>query len=544
MTPLSLHIHRFGSVIDEVFEFPTGPGLYFLSGANGSGKSTVWKALTWCLFGKDAKGLKAGDVANWSEPEGACVELVFDSGMDWHRVSRTHAPNTWTMENAGEMTAGGDAIDLTRDERNELYAMLQLDFSTWLHTALLAQDEPMFLDLKASEKATLFAEVMQLDRWQRYAEKASGKQGAEDLEMRRLERDEARLRGELSSIADFSEQMTAWDREHVVELLEIVAKYDNKLSESKKVKAKFAEASLASGLAQGVLRDSIEILRDNEHTAGLEKCPQCGAVGTAETRKRVEDAREAAEKARSSSQGADATLRSERIAVEAIERELDRLEELSDAVQHKPNPFAGLQESAAADRERIGREHRQRAGELVRATERYEMLGFWVRGFKEVRLGLIAECLGHLAAEVNGCLPLLGLDGWELIFEVDRETKSGSIARGFNVYVQGPDNSRQVPWESWSGGEAQRLRLATQMGLANLIRASTGASIALEVWDEPSNGLEARGIDDLLFALRERAQIEKRQIWVTDHHALGSSAFDGTVQVTKDNEGTHYAGVE
>ena len=45
---------------------------------NGSGKSTVWDALTWCLFGKDARGLSAGNVANWNSPKGASVSFAFE----------------------------------------------------------------------------------------------------------------------------------------------------------------------------------------------------------------------------------------------------------------------------------------------------------------------------------------------------------------------------------------------------------------------------------------------------------------------------------
>lgn len=78
------------------------------------------------------------------------------------------------------------------------------------------------------------------------------------------------------------------------------------------------------------------------------------------------------------------------------------------------------------------------------------------------------------------------------------------------------------------------------MGLANLIRSGTGTTLNLEVWDEPTQGMNARGIADLLAALRERATLEKRQIWVVDHHTLGYSDFDSIVTVVKDEEGSRF----
>lgn len=609
MTPLSLCIFHFGSVIEEqTFTFPEAPGLYFLSGPNGSGKSTVWKALTWCLFGKDAKGLKAGDVANWSLPEGARVEFQFDSEYRF-TIVRTHAPNTWRLYN-GEPSSG-DSFDLAKDETNELYSMLQLDFTTWLHTVLLAQDEPMFLDLKPSDKAVLFSEVMRLDKWQGFSDKASKKSSEQDVITRRLESTSANLIGQLIGLeegtADLPRQIATWEGVRKARLTTITAQYEALLSrdlpEAKnalakaeteadvcriELRARRDQVDVAGTHVDAINADLIKAIRidaanGNEYSRlgdlidrldDLTECPTCGKPGVAKSpamslaktqrdaasieldksekevsdiearikteRETFDKAQEQAKKALTRLEAAEHTVKDVRSILEGIERDLDRLEDQADEIEKEVNPHERAHQTATADRDRVRHQHRQVLRELEQSAERFEMLGFWVRGFKDIRLALIAEALDHLAAEVSGCLSQLGLGGWELTFEVDRETKSGTIARGFNVFVRSPANDRQVPWESWSGGEAQRLRLAAQMGLANLIRTSTGASIALEVWDEPSNGLEAQGIDDLLAALARRAQEEQRQIWVTDHHALGSAAFTGTVMVSKDASGTHY----
>lgn len=613
ITPISLRMQRFGSVSDdETFTFPDKPGLYFLSGKNGAGKSTVWKALTWVIFGKDAKGLKAGDVANWKDPKGATVEFDFDWLSVRYTVVRTHSPNTWLLRH-GTFDEGGQ-IDLTNDETNQLLALLKLDYTMWCNTIVLAQDEPMFLDLKPEAKSTLFASVMNLDKWDTYSDNASERAKTASGRIADLTRESARFGGILEGLEavgrEIPERIDVWEKAQKIHTLALTGQYEAAMRERPKLQEAFEKATTeiavcqlerqkrleqqtdAQALIDGARRALNEIDRDYA-VAGAninrliklidtfeesDTCPLCGAshkdvqralAGTKaefararQARDLLQEARNPAEaalksaqdtfaaacdradKARSNLDASGHSLRAARIAVEANTGMLDRIEEQADALKDEINPHKRDADLAAEDRRRVAAQLHGVVRELDEATERHALMGFWVRGFKELRLHLIAEALDQLSLEVAGCVEQKGLRGWSLTFEVDRETKKGTIARGFNVFVKSPANDKQVPWEAWSGGEAQRLRVACQEGLANLIRSSTGADLPLEVWDEPSHGMEAQGLADLLEGLRDRAHAEHRQIWVTDHHALGSAAFDGTVTVTKTRGGTKYGAME
>lgn len=223
---------------------------------------------------------------------------------------------------------------------------------------------------------------------------------------------------------------------------------------------------------------------------------------------------------------------------ELEERRLDQLEDESERLEKELNPFLGMLKGKQDDLARLKREYEAVSARLERSYERHALQSFWVRGFKEVRLQLIGEALDELEVEVNNELVELGLVGWELRFDVDSETKKGTFSRGFSVSVLSPGNPERVPWDSWSGGEAQRLRLAAQCGLSNLIRSRTGCDFPLEVWDEPTEGLSEEGITDLLTALNERAIREQRVIWVVDHRALGYGGFAGTSTIVKDEKGS------
>jgi DNA repair exonuclease SbcCD ATPase subunit len=207
-------------------------------------------------------------------------------------------------------------------------------------------------------------------------------------------------------------------------------------------------------------------------------------------------------------------------------------------VEAEKNPFTGMLESGQERLQITKNKLRGVQDQLDRSHERHALYSFWVRGFKEVRLQLIAEALEQLEIEANSELMELGLIDWELRFDVDSETKKGTLSRGFSVSVLSPHNDERVPWEAWSGGESQRLRIGAQCGLANLIRDRTGCDLPLEVWDEPTEGLSEEGITDLMNALKERAIREGRTIWVVDHRSLGYGGFDGTVTVVKDDKGS------
>lgn len=223
-----------------------------------------------------------------------------------------------------------------------------------------------------------------------------------------------------------------------------------------------------------------------------------------------------------------------------LDRDLDRLEDEAEELEEQRNPFAAMRQEALNREENLQAQRRDLERRLDDSRERHFLYAYWVRGFKEMRLQAIHESLEQLEVEVNSKVVEYGLLNWELRFEIDKETKGGGITRGFNVLVLSPHNSRAVPFEAWSGGEGQRLRLATQAGLADLIRSRTGCDLPLEVWDEPTEHLSPQGVVDLLDALRDRARQENRQIWVVDHRSLGYGGFTGVVTAIKDERGSRF----
>lgn len=622
MNLVKLVITNFRSVrAAQEFIFPEQPGLYFMAGvneveprlgANAAGKSTVWDALFWCLFDRTPSGLRAGDVNNWGAGKGTEVSLIIEDDGVEYTITRRWGPISWKLRARDLIGDKGDFDDVVdvdgKDPGNPVAALIRLSGDTFLQSVLMSQDGDMFLDLSGTDQAELFSRVMGLDAWLVRSRAASDAAAEQDRISRRLESEEAQLRGMLATAEreDFVRQADDWEAGRKRRLSALADEYEQALDKNGELKTARDEAAeeetnrravyqLAKDAAEGPRRDMNQARADRsdynsmlaadqrrleeveakfEELKETSTCPTCGLhvrkseMIDASRKLSAEAAKltrivQAAQKA-----AAGASTRAQEL--EAAQERLDRAEQdargdLDDAIDRYARARRDLQfsETRLDDMERVAqgltkelnpfdamasRSQEHVAGlrvsldsvrdDLDASEDRRSRLAYWVTGFKEIRLREISEALNELEIEVNSCCTALGLVDWELRFQVDRETKGGSLKRGFSVLVKSPHNRQAVPWAAWSGGEKQRLRLAGQMGLADLIRTRTGAGFPLEVWDEPTNALTPGGVDDLLESLAARARTEGRQIWLVDHRTHNFGGFAGGAVITKTAAGS------
>lgn len=613
---LRARIRAFRSFVDEqVFEFPEGPGLFFLTGrneeqprlgANGAGKTTLWEALHWLWFGKTVTGLSAGQVAPWAGDKGTRVELDYEHDGLTYTLGRTWSPNRWYLVHEH----GADEL-LLQDGSNLALDHLGMGQLPFLHCILMAQGEGMFLDLKPEAATSLFSQVMNLDQWLDHSAKASKMAADQDRLLRASESALSRLRGFLDGLQADQFGFTAkeWDEQQAAKIQTLFLDHDRHLAARKVTKAglkaadervEFLSREVAKikagrarsddrGTGKGVARVD-DLLRSEAVLLSrakklrqdcdlVEKNPTCDACGHTLTKREQEgrlakllDEEDAVkdelhevqaklQQARLDQQARDAanTIEHEalrdlernlgfaKLDVESLERDLaqtdkilDRLEDDIEKLVVEENPVSAAQAKLEKRRKELLRDIKCEEARQEEIESKMRLYSYWVKGFKEIRLSQVSEALTQLEVEVNSCVNQLGLVGWKLLFKADSETKSGNVKRGFAVEVLSPANDKPVPWKSWSGGEAQRLRIAGNMGLANLIRDRLGITLPIEVWDEPTQFLSQQGVTDLLDGLAQRAEIEQRQIWVVDHRSLGYGGFSGSVTVVKDRKGSRF----
>lgn len=580
-----------------------GVGVHFLSGvnklddlgSNGAGKSTVWHALSWCLFGRTPNNLRNPDIAPWKHKGKSRCVLKFTLQGDEHELERITRPNRLIL----------DGKDIAQDAVDQL---LGFGFDVFTHTILFSEGQEMFFDMQPRQKMQLLSDVMGLDKWDVYSEKASSvvKEILDDINMYRTRvkgyADQSKML--LANIKRTKLRMDVWNSDRsdnlrrlddaleaakieAASLSRLVSEsdvdYDWYATELKAIDRALNELSNESlNLSKKISRNYArrkslkqQIASAENELATLEqdgKCPLCGSMVSGDrhgkTTKRkitalknelrevqvdelkkqlaVVDARRIAqEKARKSftknSQTNYETFQRNRADLSVLESKIKTIGSQIKEVDAAVNPHAETVKAMRHERRDI-LELQDTCSDKIRMLQRrLERTQYWVQGFKQVRLQLINEALQELEFVANDMIGELGLVGWSIKFEVEKETKKGSVKPGLTVFVKSPHNTSPVKWDSWSGGEKGRLRLIGSLSFAEILLANAGVKVNLEVLDEPTNRLSEEGVRDLGPFLMDRAKRVSKQIWLVDHTTVESANFLSVVKIIRDQSGSRFA---
>lgn len=228
---------------------------------------------------------------------------------------------------------------------------------------------------------------------------------------------------------------------------------------------------------------------------------------------------------------AENQLNSLQIAVTNTEKELARLE-------NADNPYTATCEKLAEDFCKFSDQVESLEQQIAEIIEESSIYKLWSSAYKEIRLNLIDETLTELALATNRHIENLGLNDWHIEFKTERENKSGTISHTFTTLIYPHKHANPVVFESYSGGESQRLQLAVTAGLSEILLARAGIDTNIEIFDEPSKALSREGISDLLECLKERAADLQRSIYFVDHNSIESGFFNDIITIEKNPQGS------
>lgn len=582
----SMVIEHFKSFVTRTtIDFSVRPGLKFLGGANqleprlganGAGKSSLWDALCFCLYGTAARAGRASQlVSHGKKAIYVGVELLIDDAA--LLIERTSSPN--------KIRLNGQPV-----EQLDIDRAVGLSRARFLQAVLFGQAVPLFLDLSVPDRGLLLDEVLDLSLWMKLAELAGKKCAVAKRDLVQADKAVAYEQGReatLESATGLQAAHAAWEAERSERienlLIEVTTAEDAQKAYATK-ETVWADALAAFPAPQTQQQVELATLRgqltaaiaqrnnaiaeaqaDTTFFAHTKVCPVCAQTITAnfaaaqQAKKqkllhelqRVQTAANeqltdlAAQltvlqtKARQAEQQrADIMLELRDAQHQRIEREhaIARLAQQLEREAAQENPYAAALARLTETRATIKLARRQAEGQQRKARTEVIRYDYWTTGFKRVRLFLIKRVLAHLELEVANAANALGLPGWKIKFTTELETASGTIKPGVHVQVSSP--VAEGAWELWSGGEAQRLRIAVAVGLATLIQRMAGISFKFEIWDEPSAWLSAEGIEDLLDCLRRRAELHGKALWLCDHRALTYGGFAEIWQVEKGLSGS------
>lgn len=580
-----------------------GPGLHFICGknhidkmlgSNGSGKSSIWDALCWVLFGRTPNNLRGPDVKPWYGKGQPWVALQLWVDGKEHWIART--PKIITIN---EVSASQAEVD----------ALIGMTVEVFLHTVLYGQGQPLFLDLEPRKKMEVLTDVLQLERWDDWAKVASDRASG-------LQEVLAQIEGELTGAADTRRQLeeleernarrlAEWETDHSTKRKQLAASLKTLEAELESAELKFGEFDLkedGAGTEAKALRTEVEEMRAGvtdarEKLARCDadikalkrergqlqanfdkigktgKCPVCeqSLKGTkidkhqAEMQAKLDELDElivngdlfqmqvgvsnANARLEASLANETAFLKKEEDAQVHV-RYWERLvsdkkaavangKRATEDVEKETNPFRDQTNGLRTKLRELDTKIEDLEDEKVKVGRAVEEARFWVKGFKEVRLYMVEEMLVELEIVANELLADVGLQDWSIQYSCEKETKSGTIKTGLDVTVMGPDNKTGAKWESWSGGEGQRLRLTGALALSQVLLNHAGIQTDLEILDEPTQHLSVEGARDLCALLSDRAKRLGRHTFFVDHIAVDSVHFSSVTTVVKDKKGSH-----
>jgi len=315
---IKLEIQSFKGFIDgpHVLSFrPDQAGLFFIAGnnkseprlgSNGAGKSSVWDCLAWTLYGRTAGGLKNPDITPWKGGKKVdCMLTVCVDGID-RKIRRTASPNRLTID---DKDAGQEAVD----------KLLGMVFDVFTQTVLLAQSQPLFFDMPPRDKMAMFANVLDLDRWD-YRSLAASKKVSELADRcLDLENDITAIDAAFNEVEDMLGALKKSSGKWEQERLEVVESYKTQLKSAeksqKKSQTKYNSADLEYdgahmqiklldnsrekalsdnqrinkkyAAAEAIVRSldvrCLELIKERKEMGSSDICPTCGQslVGTA-----------------------------------------------------------------------------------------------------------------------------------------------------------------------------------------------------------------------------------------------------------------------
>lgn len=586
-------------------------GLYFVTGenqvepqlgANGAGKSTILDALSWGLYGKTLRSLRAGNVFPWAAnaKEGTKVVIKFVNATDTqHVLERTWHPNALRLD--------GKTVD-----EEAVITTAGLSYEAFCHSIIIGQFNRVFFDLAPSAKLQLLSDILDLELWTRTSTGASAEAKAQDQAERKAESQLAKVKGKIeeigTQIVTITEKAEQFEEERqllieelrgerdkhstsLTEYTDKLSKIDAELDELRRYFVSLEEKMrLLSREGQMLDHDLHELAAEKRRCDGLidaqadhfKRLKSMGAMCSI-CNQPISDDHLDGEQHRLRAQRSELFKEMAALQTKYLQVEIDRntftvtQKQIVKERDAKYRRRDHCQQRAGEHRKRIGRLEAQVESDELRIQEQVErdnpyeqqiaecrrMLSdykkeakqhqqtvedaatrrtaceYWAKGFKQIRLFVVEEAIQYLEVETNNALLALGLKDYVIRLDVERETKSGSMSKGFHVFVSPPDGPKDVPWEAWSGGETQRLRMAGALGLSNLILNSTGVVSNFLGVDEPTTHLGQEGITALLGYLEQMSYDTEKSIFLIDHHALDYGGFAGTINVIKTDTGSH-----
>lgn len=172
---VSVYVEGFRGIATSLTFFLDQPGLNFVKGVNGAGKTTVFEAVVWAIYGINLKDTNQDKITSWPEIrppsfQGTKVAVIFYNNDNEYTVARHLGYKGTTADIKGEdqlIVIKNGIIDGNPRNKAEMQdkinAIMGIDAKTFVNSILFGQRMARLIEQDNTDKRKLFDELFETE---------------------------------------------------------------------------------------------------------------------------------------------------------------------------------------------------------------------------------------------------------------------------------------------------------------------------------------------------------------------------------------------
>lgn len=483
-----IEAENFGSYKHLEFEFD-GKGLTLISGATGSGKSTLCDLVPWVLFGRTSKDGAADEVRSWGSEETTSVDAILHLKGTIIRIYRSRAPNDlfYVLNDEVEERRGKDLLDTQK----RLNSLLGFDCDTYLNSAYFHEfcQSAQFFTTSAKGRRLITENLVDLSLATDLQEKSK-----EQLKTTRVSVEKA-----FSSYESIKSRREWLDDKVKEETVKMQNWHLNQSAKMDKVILAITEYDTTQDVLSRELINKSQVWSDRRLKHALTgTCPACGTENTLPSLK-------------------EENPFPSRIKVE-LNRENPYLKQLDDIVNEK-NPY--LNTTTAEDAKEYLFKETQKLVEALSLQQQTEELELLQDVVKDLRSAVIQNAVSSLESTTNTLLTN----------HFDAEIRVAfSVQDADKLEVELYKDGYNSAYTQLSKGQRQLLKLCFGIAVMKATANQHGLYFTEIFFDEATDGLD-ENFKAKAVGMLETLAIGHESIFLVEHSGAIKSLIDNQIHV-------------
>lgn len=532
---------------------------------NGTGKTTLLNALSFCLFGDALTNIKRDNLINKTNQKQMSVSCEFEVDGKTYKIERGRKPNYFRFFCNDEMVNEKDTDEAQGENRltqEEIHKVFGMSLALFKQIVALNTYNLPFLSMKANEQRDVIEELLGITRLSTKAQllKDQITQTKNDIKEEELRIQAVKSSNEKieETIRRFKIKSTAWEEEQSKKITTITnaikelenINIDQEIANHKsldKWKESSAAITEATKWLESITRDTekqnrlIEKLNKEIQSLEAHQCYACGQeIHDSKQEEILDNKKEQKQEATQQILSNDTQHQEHTKTLESIgilgEKPQCFYPDVDQAYQHRQNlenlknelVLISKQENPHIEQidtlqnQNIEKIEYELLNNLTRLKEHQEFL-YRLLTSKDsfIRKKIIDQNLAYLNSRLNHYLELLYLPH-EVIFKSD-------------LSVEITELGRELDFDNLSRGERNRLILGLSWAFRDIFE-STSKPINLMFIDELiDSGMDTQGVESSMSILKKMTRERGKNIFLISHKDELTGRVNSIMNVVKEN---------